>query len=154
MPVTRKQLEHIMREHVRSEGEQDYEVLRGTLHPDVEYEVKAPSYPDDPSPYGKFQSADVYIEMWKRLYRMFASYKIEVEDLQIDDSCKRAWVRIKATAIPHEEWNGLPRGKPMCWWSAAQCDFDDEGRMTKETVYGSFPPVMAGYLRMKEFVAK
>ncbi len=154
MPVSRKELERIMREHVRSEGEQDYDVLRGTLHHNVEYEVKAPCYPDDPNPYGLFKGADVYIEMWKRLFQIFVSYKIEIDDLQIDDSCLRAWVRIKATAIPREDFNGLPKGKPMNWWSAAQCDFDHEGRMVKETVYGSFPPVMAGYNRMKEFVGR
>ena len=92
--------------------------------------------------------------MWKRLFQIFVSYKIEIDDLQIDESCLRAWVRIKATAIPREDFNGLPKGKPMNWWSAAQCDFDHEGRMVKETVYGSFPPVMAGYNRMKEFVGR
>ena len=154
MALTRQKIEQMVREHVRAEGEQDYDALRATLLKDVEYEIKTPAYPDDPTPYGHFTGDDTYIAMWRRLFEIFVSYDIVVEDVLVDEPGKKAWVTIKATAVPREDFHGLPKGKSMTWWSAAMCFFDDEGRMTKETVYGSFPPVMAGFLRMKEFTGR
>jgi hypothetical protein len=153
MPLTRDQLEAAVREHVRAEAAYDQPGLRATLHEDVEYRIKAPVYPDDPTPYGHFSGAETYLAMWDRLHEIFERYDLELEHLSVVPETNQAWIVTRAEAVPRAGWFDLPAGKPMHWWAAAICDFDDNGHMTRETVYGSLPPQLAGWDRMKAFVA-
>ena len=41
----------------------------------------------------------------------------------------------------------------ISWWPAAICEFAEDGRMIRETVFGSLPPFLEGYRRMTEFAA-
>ena len=152
--LDRVKLEQVVREHIRTEGVQDLEGLRNTLHENVEYGIKAPAYPDDPTPYGSFRGAETYLDMWRNLHKIFSSYEIELQKVHIPEGTNEAWLTIQATAVPREDYHGLPKNKPMCWWAAAICEFDDDFRMTRETVYGSFPPTVAGWLRMKAFTGR
>jgi hypothetical protein len=154
MPLTYDELETAVAEHMRAERERDLDFLGEQLVPDVEYVIKTVSNPDDPTPYGTFIGAETYLNMWRRLYTIFASYEIEIEDTVLDPSRGLAFVRLQVTAVPVREWNGLPAGRPVRWWPAAVCAFDDDGRMLSETVYGSFPPIMDGYRRALEYNAE
>lgn len=154
MPLTAEQLEGTVREHIRAESAFDLAALRDTLHDHVAYELKVPRYPDDPEPYGCFEGADVYLDMWRYLHEVFSSYDIDLEGVTVNPERGLVWVQIKATAVPVQEWHGLPAGKPLQWFAAAACTFDDDALMTRETVYGSFPPTLLGYLRMREFLSQ
>ena len=150
MELTREALEAAIREHVDAEATRDLETLRSTLDDDVAYEIKTVGNPNLGEVYGTFMGADTYIAMWERLYTIFASYEIEIEDVLGLPELQAGLVRIQATATPFEEWRGLPAGEPVRWWAAALCFFDEGGRMTRETVYGSFPPIMDGYDKLLE----
>ena len=63
-------------------------------------------------------------------------------------------MRLSITAVPYEDWNGLPAGEPVSWFPCAICEFAEDGSMTRETVWGSMPPFLAGYERMKQFHAE
>ena len=152
MGVDRKTLEDAVLEHMRAERERDMDALREQLHEDVDYVIKTPAHPDDPTPHGHFVGAETYIAMWERLYRIFSTYDIEIEDVVVNTERAQAFVRLKITAVPVEEWNGLPAGEPICWWPSAICEFDENGHMLSETVYGSFPPIMDGYRRVREYL--
>jgi hypothetical protein len=110
--------------------------------------------PDDPTPYGQFTGSETYVSMWERLHEIFSSYTIEIEDVIVLPERSAAFVRLEITAVPIEDWNGLPAGEPVRWWPAAICEFDDDANMTRETVWGSAPPFLAGYERMRAFHAE
>lgn len=154
MAITRDELEAAVREHMVAEAVRDLDRLRGTLDEDVEYVIRTPAYPDDPTPYGHFTGADTYIAMWEHLYELFETYEIELLDVAADPERGEAFCRLQITATPKEEWYGLPAGKPIRWWPAAVCAFDDSGTMLSETVFGSFPPILAGFDRMKAYVVE
>ena len=151
MPLSREQLQAAIQEHIRAENAKDYDALRLTIHEDVQYLLKAPSCPDDPNPFGLFIGADVYIQMWEGLYEIFESYDIDIEQLQIDETRGTVWMSLTSTVVPKLDWHGLPKGKRVSWGAVCLCEFGDDGRMTKEVVYGSFPPMMKGYQRIKDF---
>lgn len=150
MPLTREQIEEVVRAHVHAESVSDMEALRRTLHPDVDYRLMTPRYDSDPTPHGRYSGADTYIGMWDALHEVFETYAIEIERLTPDVDNQCAWLTIRADAVPRDEWRGLPAGKTITWWSAAICFFDENGEMTAEEVFGSMPPTLAGYDRMKE----
>jgi SnoaL-like domain len=151
--LTRSQLEAAVYEHMRAERERDMDALREQLDEDVEYLIKTPAHPDDPTPHGHFAGSETYIGMWERLYTIFATYEIEIDDIVLDTERGQAFVMLQITAVPGAEWNGLPAGEPIRWYPAAVCVFDDDGHMLSETVYGSFPPIMDGYRRVQAFLA-
>jgi hypothetical protein len=152
VPLNAEELEAAVREHVRAEGARDLEAVRRTLDEDVEYRIMTPAYADDPSPYGTFHSAATYLKMWENLYATFSTYDIEILDVLINVEHRRAWITLRVTATPIEDWNGLPAGKPMSWWPAAICEFDEDGIMLSETVWGSLPPFLEGFHRMRDSV--
>lgn len=154
MALTREQILEAVSEHMRAESERDMDFLRHQLLEEVDYVIKTPAHPDDPTPYGHFVGSETYIGMWDRLHEVFSSYAIEIEDTIVLEERQAAFVRLKITAVPVEDWNGLPAGEPICWWPAAICEFTDDGHMLRETVWGSMPPFLAGYQRMQEFHAE
>jgi hypothetical protein len=151
MAVDRAVLDAAVREHMRAERDRDMDALRVQLHEDVDYFIKSPAVVGDPTPHGHFIGRETYISMWERLYTIFSSYDIEIEDTVLDPERGHALVRLQITAVPVAEWRGLPAGQAVRWWPAAVCAFDEDGRMLSETVYGSFPPTMDGYDRMREY---
>jgi hypothetical protein len=150
VPLTREQIEQAVRIHVEAESISDMVALRETLRPDVDYRLMTPRYDSDPTPHGRFTGADTYIDMWQSLHEVFETYAIRLERLTADVDNQCAWLTIRADAVPYAEWRGLPAGKPITWWAAAICSFDEDGAMTAEEVFGSMPPTLAGYDRMKE----
>jgi hypothetical protein len=151
VPLSRDEILQAVQEHMRAESERDMGFLRHQLVEDVDYDIRTMAHPDDPTPYGHFTGSETYISMWDRLHEIFSSYAIEIEDTIVLEERSAAFVRLQITAVPREEWNGLPAGEPVRWWPVAICDFDDNGNMTRETVWGSAPPFLAGYQRMLEF---
>jgi len=149
--LRREQIEDAVREHMRAESERDMGFLRHQLVEDVDYDIRTMSHPDDPTPYGHFRGSETYIGMWDALHEIFSSYTIEIEDTIVLEERSAAFVRLQITAVPYEEWNGLPAGEPVRWWPCAICEFDDNSEMTRETVWGSAPPFLAGYQRMLEY---
>ena len=61
---------------------------------------------------------------------------------------------VTITATPAEEFEGLPAGVPFTYSVAALCDYDDDAKMTKETIYGNMAIVTWGIRRMHEFLAE
>jgi hypothetical protein len=151
MPLSAAAIRAAVDEHMRAESERDMGFLRHQLVDDVDYVIKSPCHPNDPTPYGHFVGSATYIDMWDRLHEIFSRYAIEIEDTIVLEERQAAFVRLRITATPREEWNGLPAGEPVCWFPAAICEFDDRGHMTRETVWGSLPPILAGYGRTREF---
>jgi hypothetical protein len=145
--VDEKVLRDAVLEHMRAEAERDMDALRQQLDENVDYLIRTPAHPDDPTPHGHFVGKETYIAMWERLYRIFERYEIAVLDLFVDPRHGRAFIELQITATPFEEWLGLPAGQPVRWWPSAICTFDQAGRMLSETVFGSFPPIMDGYAR-------
>ena len=154
MPITRSQLEAAVLEHMRAERERDMDALREQLDENVDYLIRTPAHAEDPTPHGHFSGSETYVSMWERLYTIFSSYEIEIEDIALDTERGQAFVRLCITAVPQVEWNGIPAGEPIQWWPAAVCVFDDDGHMLSETVYGSFPPIMDGYRRVQQYLAE
>jgi hypothetical protein len=152
--LTREQLEEAVWEHMRAESERDMDFLRHQLVEDVDYDIRTMSHPDDPTPYGHFTGSETYVSMWENLHTIFSSYKIEIEDVIVLTERSAAFVRLEITAVPIRDWNGLPAGEPVRWWPCAICEFDDNANMTRETVWGSAPPFLAGYQRMQAFHAE
>ncbi|HJQ94248.1 MAG TPA: nuclear transport factor 2 family protein [Acidimicrobiia bacterium] len=153
MSLTAEEIVAAVREHVSAESMFDLERLRATLVEDVRYEIMAPRYPDDPTPYGIFTGADTYLDMWRNLRDTFSSYEIDIEEVVPSPESNQALVIINATATPRRDWRDLKAGMPMRWWAAAVIRFNQSGEMLSETVYGSLPPTMAGLDRMMEFAA-
>ena len=61
---------------------------------------------------------------------------------------------MRVTLVPAEDFEGLPAGKPFRSYSAAILDFDDDGKLVRETIYGSLGQVLTCSRRMREFVAE
>jgi predicted ester cyclase len=150
--LTYDQIKEAVTEHMRAEQEQDWEFLTDQLDDDVEYALNTVWSPEDPEPYGgHFVGTKTYLELWHAVYRNFESYDIEIEDVVIEVERRMAFVRLQVTAVPKQEWYGLPAGRPVRWRSAAICVFDEDGHMLSENAYGSFPPIMEGYRRAVEY---
>ena len=155
MPVVdEKVLRDAVHEHMRAESERDMDALRAQLHHDVDYLIRTPAHPEDPTPHGHFVGSETYISMWERLYTIFDPYAIEVLDLFVDPAQGRAFIQLQITATPLAPWRGLPAGEPVRWWPSAVCVFDEDGHMLSETVFGSFPPTMDGYERALAYNAE
>ena len=154
MPLTRDEILEAVNEHMRAESERDMGFLRHQLEEDVDYVIKSPCHPDDPTPFGHFVGSETYISMWDALHEIFSRYAIEIEDTIVLEERQAAFVRLRITATPKEDWNGLPAGEPICWFPAAICEFTDDGHMLRETVWGSLPPTLAGYHRTQAFHAE
>lgn len=152
MTLTEEQIRQAVQEHMRAEQQQDFDFLDHQLDEHVDYRLNTVWHPDDPTPYGgHFQGTETYLELWRAVYRNFASYEIEIEDMVIQAERGLAFVQLQVTAVPNQDWYGFPAGQPVRWRSAALCQFDDDGHMLAENAYGSFPPIMEGYRRTLAF---
>lgn len=143
-------------EHFIAENNRSVDEIISTVDDDVEYHVMSPRYPDDPEPFGVTAGAEAVRQMWVNLYEMFNPYIIEWDENEwmVDSAKGQVFARVRITATPVNEFEGLPAGKPVQYNVAALCDFNDEGKMTRETVYGNLAIVIWGIRRMREFLAQ
>jgi predicted ester cyclase len=137
--------------HFAAENSRDLQAIKDTIHDDVDYHVKAPSYPDDPRPFGVLSGADGYLKVWEDLYAQFSDYSIVLDDVLPWPERNQALTLVTITATPATEFEGLRAGKPIRYSVAALVDFNDKGEMTAETVYGNAFMLSAGLRRMREF---
>jgi predicted ester cyclase len=140
--------------HFAAENSRDLEAIRATIHDDVDYYVKAPSYPDDPRPFGVLSGADGYIKVWEDLYEQFSDYSIQLDDVLPWPARNQALTLVTITATPARDFEGLPAGRAIRYSVAALVDFNDEGEMTAETVYGNAFMLSRGLRRMREYAAE
>ena len=137
--------------HFAAENSRDLQAIRDTIHDDVDYYVKAPSYPDDPRPFGVLSGAAGYLKVWENLYAQFSDYSIALDDVLPWPERNQALTLVTITATPATDFEGLPAGRPIRYSVAALVDFNDEGDMTAETVYGNAFMLSQGLRRMREF---
>lgn len=149
------ELRRVCVEHFEAENHRSVDEIIATVDDEVEYHVMSPRYPDDPKPFGVTAGAEAVRQMWVNLYRMFDPYVIEWDekDWMVDPARSQVFARVRITATPVQDFEGLPAGKPVQYNVAALCDFNSEGRMTRETVYGNLAIVFWGIKRMREFLA-
>lgn len=152
--LTTEELRRICVEHFEAENHRSVDEIIATVDDDVEYHVMSPRYPDDPEPFGVTAGAEAVRQMWVNLYRTFDPYVIEWDenDWMVDAARGQVFARVRITATPVESFEGLPAGKPVQYSVAALCDFNAEGKMTRETVYGNLAIVVWGIRRMREFL--
>ena len=150
--LTHEQLREAVVEHFRAENSRSVDEIVATVHDDVEYVVKSPRYVDDPQPFGVTKSAGGVRDLWINLYKLFGSYEISIDDILTWPERNQALALVTIVATPTEEFEGLPAGKPFTYSVAALCDYADDGRMTRETVYGNMAIVTWGIRRMHEFL--
>mgnify|MGYP006207912477 CR=1 FL=1 len=152
--LTHEQLYEAVVEHFDAEMGRDLDGIIDTVTPDVEYHVKSPRYVDDPVPFGVTASAEGVRGLWINLYETFSDYQIEIDDVLTWPERNQALALVTITATPAEDFEGLPAGVPYTYSVAALCDYDDNAKMTKETVYGNMAIVTWGIRRMHEFLAE
>jgi predicted ester cyclase len=144
-------LRELAAEHFAAENSRDLQAIKDTIHDDVGYYVKAPSYPDDPRPFGVLSGAEGYLQVWETLYAQFSDYSIHLDDVLPWPERNQALTLVTITATPATDFEGLPAGRPIRYSVAALVDFNDDGEMTAETVYGNAFMLSQGLRRMREF---
>ncbi len=152
--LTHEQLRDAVNEHFRAENSRDVDAIVASVTEDVEYHVKSPSYPDDVFPFGVTASAEGVRQLWTDLYETYSSYEISVDDVLTWPERNQALALVTILATPAEDFEGLPAGKPFTYSVAALCDYNDDAKMTRETVYGNFAIVTWGINRMRQFLAE
>lgn len=151
MPLSAERLRDLAEQHFVAENSRDLQAIRDTIHEHVGYFVKAPSYPDDPRPFGVLSGAEGYLQVWETLYDTFSEYDILLDDVLPWPERMQALCIVTITATPARDFEGLPAGKPIRYTVAALVDFDEEGEMTAETVFGNAFMLSQGLRRMREF---
>jgi predicted ester cyclase len=139
--------------HFVAEGSRDLDAIVATVTDTVEYHVKSPHYPDDPVPFGVTASAQGVRQLWDDLYRTFSAYQILIDDVLTWPERNQVLALVTITATPAGDFQGLPAGRPFRYSVAALCDYNEDGQMTKETVYGNMAIVSWGVQRMHAFLA-
>lgn len=150
--LTHEQLHDAVVAHFVAENSRSVDAIVDTVADDVEYHVKSPHYPDDPVPFGVTASAEGVRKLWTELYETFSSYDIHIDDVLTWPERNQALALVTITATPAREFEGLPAGRPFRYSVAALCDYDDDAKMTRETVYGNMAIVTWGIRRMHEFI--
>ena len=152
--LTAEELRRACAEHFEAENHRSVDEIIATVDDGVEYHVMAPRYPEDREPFGVTAGAQAVRRMWTDLYAMFDPYVIEWDegDWMVDASRGQVFARVRITATPVADFEGLPAGRPVQYDVAALCDFNAEGKMTRETVYGNLAIVFWGIRRMREFL--
>lgn len=152
--LSAERLRELAEGHFAAENSRDLGAIRATIHDAVDYYVKAPSYPDDPRPFGVLSGAEGYLKVWEDLYAQFSDYSIHLDDILPWPERNQALALVTITATPATDFEGLPAGRPIRYSVAALVDFDDDGEMTAETVYGNAFMLSQGLRRMREFAAE
>jgi hypothetical protein len=155
--LTPAQLKKALKEHFDAEAARDVQWICDTVTEDCEYHVIGPWYPDDPlKKKAAAQGREAVRQLWIKYFSNFSSYKIECpeeEMFPIADS-NLIFARVSITATPVNAIGDFPAGKPFCYRTGALCEFNDQGKMTMETVFGSLGQVLIDFDRMREFLAE
>jgi hypothetical protein len=142
-----KRLKSLLREHFDAEAARDVQWIKKT----VAY------YPDDPVKKAKnAEGREAVGQLWENYFRKFRSYQIECgeESMYTWPEQGLVFAKVSITAIPAEDFEGFPAGKPFCYRTGALCWFNELGEMTKEMVFGSLGQVLLDLRRMHDFLAE
>jgi hypothetical protein len=150
--LTHDQLYQAVYDHFEAEMCRDVDAIIDTVTDDVEYHIKSPRYVDDPEPFGVTASAEGVRQLWINLYKTFSDYQIEIDDVLTWPERNEALAMVTITATPAEEFEGLPAGTPFTYSVAALCTYNEDAKMTRETIYGNMAIVTWGIRRMHEFL--
>ena len=155
--LSREQLMQATLDHFEAEARLDVDWVCDTVTEHAEYEVVAPFYADDPERKGvATEGRKAVRELWDGALQRFAHYHIECgkDDLLIIPERNMVFAQVRIAVTPKEDFEGFPAGKAIHYKTGALCLFDDNGKLTKETVFGSLPTVILGLRRMRDFLQR
>lgn len=151
--LTAEQLKRAAQEHFEAEAALDVDWVCDTVAADASYEVVAPCYAEDGRRKGQRTIGRSHVrDLWTGALETFSNYVIECREDEMIILPERSMVfaQVRIAVTPKEEFEGFPAGKPISYKVGALVEFDQEGKLSKETVYGSIPTVLAGLRRMRE----
>ena len=92
--------------------------------------------------------------LWTGALETFSDYRIECreEEMIVLPERMTVFAQVRIAVTPKEEYEGFPAGKPISYKVGALVEFDAQGKLAKETVFGSIPTVLAGLRRMREYL--
>lgn len=154
--LTHEQLIKATLEHFEAEARLDVDWVCDTVTERAEYEVVAPFYADDPLRKGvSTEGREAVRALWQGALQRFARYEIQCgkEDLLIFPERNTVFAQVCISVTPMEDFEGFPAGKAISYKVGALCLFDDHGKLTRETVYGSMPTVLLGLRRMRDYIS-
>lgn len=152
-----EQLKKATLEHFEAESALDVDWVCDTVTDGAEYEVVAPFYADDPQRMGvATEGRSAVRALWSGALQRFARYQIECreEELVLIPERNTVFAQVRIAVTPKEDFEGFPAGRPISYKTGALCVFDDNGKLAKETVFGSMPTVLLGLRRMRDFLAQ
>jgi len=158
--LTPVQLKKALKEHFDAELARDVQWICDTVTEDAEYHVIGPCYPDDPvKKKATAQGREAVRQLWINYFKNFSSYAIQCEEKDMfplagENNENLIFARVSITATPANDFEGFPAGKPFSYKTGALCTFDDHGKLTMETVFGSLGQVLMDFRRMREFLAE
>jgi hypothetical protein len=155
--LSEAQLKRHLQDHFDAERARDVDWIVDTISEHAEYYVVGPHYPDDPvRKKATAEGREAVRQLWINYFSKFSSYDIQCreEDMLAFPERNIVWAQVSITATPAQDFEGFPAGKPFCYRTAALCHFDDDGKLTKETVYGSLGQVLMDFRRMRDFLAE
>jgi hypothetical protein len=153
--LTPEQLKRATLEHFAAESQLDVDWVCDTVAAHANYEVVAPCYDDDPQAMGRATVGKQAVrELWQGALDRFAEYRIECleDELLIVPEQAMVFAQVRIAVTPKEDFEGFPAGKPISYKVGALCHFDAQGKLARETVFGSMPTVLMGLRRMREFL--
>lgn len=152
--LTEQQLKAAAKKHFDAEDARDLDLIVETVSEDVEYLVREPYYPDDDQAITRRFGQGAVRDLWSGYYDRFDSIKIECLEEEMVAFPERGLVfcHVKILATPNQDFFGFPAGKAIRSMVGAMCQFNDEGKMTSETVYGDMGAVLNGVARMREYL--
>lgn len=155
--LSSEQLKKAALEHFEAEAQLDVDWVCDTVSDHAEYEVVAPCYADDPQRKGvSTEGRKAVRELWQGALERFTDYKVDVgeDDLITFPERNMVFAQVRVAVTPREDFEGFPAGKAISYKASAMCHFNDEGKLIKETVFGSIPTILMGLRRMREFIGK
>lgn len=153
--LTYDQLKKATMEHFEAEAQLDVDRVCDTVTEHAQYEVVAPFYADDPQRKGvATEGRHAVRELWDGALQRFARYQIECreDELLVIPERNMVFAQVRIAVTPKEDFEGFAAGKPIHYKTGALCVFDDNGKLCKETVFGSMPTVILGLRRMRDFL--
>ena len=153
--LTAEQLKRAAQEHFEAEAALDVDWVCETVATDASYEVVARCYADDAGRKGQRTEGRGHVRaLWTGALETFSDYRIECreEEMIVLPERMTVFAQVRIAVTPKEEYEGFPAGKPISYKVGALVEFDAQGKLAKETVFGSIPTVLAGLRRMREYL--
>jgi hypothetical protein len=151
-----EQLKKATLEHFAAESALDVDWVCDTVAHGAAYEVVAPFYADDPQRRGMATEGKQAVrDLWQGALDHFSDYRIECleDELLIVPERSMVFAQVLIAVTPKQDFEGFPAGKPISYKVGALCEFDADGKLSRETVFGSMPTVLKGLRRMREHLA-